>query len=399
MSEERARQRAADVAVSGSLACTVVLTGIGLWARARSGPVWPAVLTDWTLGSTLLALSSAGVGAVVVHRLRRNVIGWLFLGQGVLTAVVFSMRWLATWGLGTGAGGVEWAAWAFAWVIPLNMTLLALTALLFPYGSPPSTRWRPAVAGVVAIGVASTVITILSPYAEDQTLFHALDNPTALLTPGVSGILIEVSTLGILISMIVGVAAVVRRMRSARGVERQQVKWFVFAAVVAVTTFIVGIGYEPVFVVATLLALPALPIAAGLAVLRYRLYDIDRVISRTVTYALLTIVLGAVYLGGVSAVTAVTSPLAGDSTLAVAASTLAAAAAFGPARRRIQAGVDRRFNRSRYDTERIVSGYRSTLRDEIDLTSLRADLLHTVDQTLQPADVLLWLPRTPAEAA
>ena len=196
-----------------------------------------------------------------------------------------------------------------------------------------------------------------------------------------------------LASALAACASLVLRFRRSQGVERQQLKWFSYAAALLVAT-------EPVVALLTPtgsnlasgLLVTLLPTAAGIAILRYRLYDIDRLISRTLVYGLLTAILGLTYVGGVLVLGQVFGGVGGDPpSWAVAAATLAVAALFQPARRRIQAVVDRRFNRRKYDAARTVEAFSVRLRDQVDLDTLSAELLTVIDQTVQPAQVSLWL--------
>jgi hypothetical protein len=193
-------------------------------------------------------------------------------------------------------------------------------------------------------------------------------------------------------------AALVLRFRRARGIERQQVKWLLFACAVTITILlVVQPGTSSQWELGMMLALPffpAVPVAAGIAILRYRLYEIDRIINRTLVYGLLTVLLGAVYAAGVFAVGRLLDPADGQSELAVAASTLAIAALFQPARRRIQQTVDRRFNRRKYNAAKTIEAFSARLRDEVDLDPLMTELLAVVDQTMQPTRSSLWLRRT-----
>jgi hypothetical protein len=203
-----------------------------------------------------------------------------------------------------------------------------------------------------------------------------------------------------------GLASVVSllvRFRRSRGVERQQLKWFTFAGAVTVAGLVLILfpsqyGWiGPVSPLVTAPILVSMPVAAGVAILRYRLYDIDRIINRTLVYGLLTVLLGAVYAAGVFAAARLLDPADGESELAVAASTLAVAALFQPARRRIQAVVDRRFNRRKYNAAKTVEAFSARLRDEIDLDALSAELLAVAHQTMQPTTAALWLrPSAPA---
>jgi hypothetical protein len=205
----------------------------------------------------------------------------------------------------------------------------------------------------------------------------------------------NIAGVALMLSLAGGVAALVARFRRAAQAQRQQIKWFMFAAALLPVAVVVGEmnqqALQP-FVVSAGLGL--LAVAMGIAILRHGLFDIDRIISRTVGWALVTLVIAGVYLGVVTTLSAATVSVAGDSTLAVAASTLAAAAAFGPVRRRVQKTVDRRFNRSRYDAVRTVQSYRSQLRDDLDIESISTHLQTAVAATLQPTRSALWL-RTP----
>ena len=372
-------------------AVTVVLSALGMAARARAAPLWPAVLADWSVGSPLLSLSAVGVGAVLARKVPRNVVGWLFLALGPLTALVFALRWSTVVALGGAVppASVLWSAWMFAWVIPVNMTMLAVLALLFPHGRALSQRWRVATIVLCIDGAICTVATMVTPYIPDQTPFAHLANPAALFPGSIGRGIVDVTTSLMLLGLVAGAGSLMVRLRRADGRERQQVKWFVFAVVLAFTTFLVGFWIEPVFIVATLIALPAVPVAAAIAVLRYRLYDIDRVINRTVVYALVTGVLAASYLLAVAGLRALL--FNADGAPPVAASTLAVAALFQPVRRRIQAAVDRRFNRATYDAQATVTALRTRVRDEIDLDTLKGELLTTVRATMQPAGTALWL--------
>jgi uncharacterized protein (DUF697 family) len=175
------------------------------------------------------------------------------------------------------------------------------------------------------------------------------------------------------------------------GPESEQLKWFTFAGAVVIFFLATGsfLAWEGALGTALLIAL--FPISAGIAILRYRLYDIDRIINRTLVYGLLTVLLGAVYVAGVFGLGQLLNPITGESALAVAASTLAVAALFQPARRRIQAVVDRRFNRRKYNAAKTVEAFSAHLRDEVDLDALSAELLAVVDQTMQPTTASLWL--------
>jgi hypothetical protein len=197
----------------------------------------------------------------------------------------------------------------------------------------------------------------------------------------------------VLVSVLVGAGSLVGRFRRARGVERQQLRWLALAAVQAAGLLLVGLvagylGQDAVVLASLTLGVALLPLAAGAAILRYRLYDLDRIVSRAVAYGLLTVLLG----GGYALVVLGLGQLLGrDSSLAVAAATLAVAAVFQPARRRVQELVERRFNRRRYDAARTIGAFSARLRDQVDLDDLRGELLTVVEQTMQPTRASLWL--------
>ena len=268
--------------------------------------------------------------------------------------------------------------------------LMGLSLLLFPDGRLLSPRWR-WVAWCAGAGIAGGFITtgITPGPLEDQP---TVDNPfgihTALIDP-----LTGLSVLLLAIGMVGSAASAVIRFRRAQGERRQQMKWLALAGtVVAVTVPVSVVGSDVLWSddavnVACMLAVLGLPIAAGIAILRHRLYDIDVVINRTLVYGALTATLGAAYLVLVLLI----SLAVGRSGLAVAVSTLAVAALFGPARARIQAGVDRRFYRRRYDATQTLEAFGGRLRDELDLEALADDLRGVVVDTVQPAHVSLWL--------
>ncbi len=189
------------------------------------------------------------------------------------------------------------------------------------------------------------------------------------------------------------------RLRRARGVERAQLRWLVWSMAFIVVGFIVGLVGDSIFVngLGGAVWLPAIvafclpPVAIGIAILRYRLYEIDRIISRTISYGVVTLVLASLFVIVVLAAQAVLGPLTGSSTIAVAGSTLLVATLFQPIRRRVQRLVDRRFNRNRYDADRTVAAFAGRLRDEVDLEALRAEILATVSEAVEPSAVSLWL--------
>jgi hypothetical protein len=364
-----------------------------------TGPV-ATVLLDYPGGVTLvdvgflaLAAGAATMGAIVTARLPGNAVGWILLALGVGIGLSIGAGAYAEASVASSLGPLpadRWMAWLGGWSsIPIVYGLTAFLLLLFPDGHLVSPRWRFG-AWFVGTGVAlATVSDALTRGATDS----GFTNPVA---PGGSaaGVVDAVATaMNVLAlpALAIAAAALVVRLRRSSGVERLQLKWFTYAASLVgvglgVTTMTHGTLADAAFVVG-LAGLIALPIAAGVAILRYRLYDIDLVIRRTLIYAPLTITLGATYLGLVLLV----GLAVGHSGFAVAVSTLAVAALFRPALARIQGAVDRRFYRSRYDAARTLETFGAHLRDEIDLDALGADLRGVMHETVQPAHVSLWL--------
>ena len=311
----------------------------------------------------------------------------------------------APYGLQVRPGALPAAAWV-AMYYPatalLALALLGLVLLLTPTGSPPSPGWRWwawLMAGALAVLLLAMPLAPRPP----EERYRAVDNPFdlrpfegALLLANRA--LLAVTVLGVL----VGAGSLVVRFHRARGIERQQLRWVVLAAALTgvgmlASAVLVAADNESLVGWVSGVCVVLLPLAVGAAVLRYRLFDLDRIISRTLAYGLLTVLLGLGYAGVVLGLGRL---LPQGSSLVVAAATLAVAAVFQPARRRIQAAVDRRFNRRRHDAARTIAAFNDRLRDHVDLDTLTGELLAVVDQTMQPAQTSLWLrPRPPAGSA
>jgi hypothetical protein len=387
----------------------------GLWVLAvvlvLPGPVLTTVV-DATTGDlpflvafVLVQLGAATAGAVVASRLPHNPIGWIFLTLGAGLALAFAANGYSEVGLASESGPLpldEYAAWVSAWLfLPVVFGPTLLLLLLFPTGRPISRAWLSLMRVLVAVLAVATVALAFKPGMvgpEDEQVA----NPMA--APGALGELLElldaVTNVLAVPAFACGVAAIVVRFRRSRGIERQQLKWFALAAAFVgaglASSIVVpgGIAADLAFLVG-MLALAALPVAAGMAILRHHLYDIDVVINRTLVYGALTATLAAAYLASVLLLQLALSPLTEQSDLAIAGSTLAVAALFRPARARIQHAVDRRFYRRRYDAARTLEGFGSRLRDRVELDSLSDELRAVVAETMQPAHVSLWLRRAP----
>jgi hypothetical protein len=338
------------------------------------------------------------VGALIVAHRPGNAIGWIFSAVGLLAFTGQLAVEYATYAYVTRPGslpGAILAAWYGSWCwFPTIVLALVFTPLLFPTGELLSPRWRPA---AWLAGAATAALMMLGALRAELDLGadQVVANPI-----GVAGVENpEESPAGaalfilLVVSGLVAVGSLVLRFRRSRGEERQQLKWFTYAVGLLVPLAALA-DFLPGTVGSLLFALPIvlLPVAAGIAILRYRLYDIDRLINRTLVYGVLTALLAGVYAGTVLVLGQGFGGVGRDApSWAVAGATLAVAALFQPARRRIQAVVDRRFNRRKYDAANTVEAFSVRLRDEVDLDALSAELLGVVDQTMQPTKASLWL--------
>jgi hypothetical protein len=284
------------------------------------------------------------------------------------------------------------AVWLLNWIWnPIVLLTLVFPLLLFPTGRSLSPRWRPVTWLAVGLTVAFTVLGMLSPslqLADEQTTA----NPIGVAGADIGAAPLSTILNGLLLFLLAAaVVSLVVRFRRSRGVERQQLKWFTYAGVLVLLAPLSN-ALLPSLYNAPYVLVIALPVAVGIAVLRYRLYDIDRLINRTLVYGLLTALLAGVYATAVLVLGQGFGGVGGEPpSWAVAGATLAVAALFQPARRRIQAVVDRRFNRRRYDAAKTIEAFSARLREEIDLDTLSAELLAVVDQTMEPTRLSLWL--------
>jgi hypothetical protein len=354
-------------------------------------------LLDESLGiDAALALAFPTVGAIIASQRPGNAVAWIFCAIGLCGgAEVFTVEY-GIYALVTNPGslpGGVMATWIGTWIwLPSVILAVTFLLLLFPHGRLLSPRWRPVAWLAAAATIASAGLVALTPWDLLEPGVPA-QNPFGIEVLRNVGVAIAIPILVIGISTIIlSVVSLVLRFRRSRGEERQQVKWFVYAGVLSVGTFLL-----PTFDAASLLQLvimPLLPVAAGIAILRYRLYDIDVVINRTLVYGLLTAILALIYFGGVTTTLAIFRSLTGQQEqpqLAIVASTLVIAALFAPLRRGIQSFIDRRFYRRKYDARKTLESYSAKLRDETDLEALNNELVGVVGETMQPAHVSLWL--------
>ena len=366
----------------------------------------------------------AVVGLVLAVRRPGNAIGWLFVGMGLIAAVqAFALEY-AVRALVTAPGSLPaaaWMAWLATWTFLLNLPALALLLLWFPDGRVPSPRWRvvPWLLGSAIAGVTVWVMLRPDPIDLGEVLGDVrIANPAAVAVlddPAIQTVGLVPGFLAFLALFVGSVACALApfvRRRRAQAIERQQLKWLAAVAggsgLVGAAGFVMaGFASSTATVVGGLLLVVALagvavgiPVAVGLAILRYRLYDIDQLINRTLVYGLLTAVLGLGYAGVVLVLGQLFGGVGGNPpSWAVAGATLAMAGLFQPLRQRIQRAVDRRFNRRRYDTARTIEAFSARLRDQVDLDTLTGELLAVVDLTMQPTQVSVWLrPAAPGSA-
>jgi hypothetical protein len=339
----------------------------------------------------------ATVGALVVSRRPENPLGWIFCLAPIFCQLSNAVDDYSTVAGERGWSGVTWPSVVLAPLWVTGVELIAIFGLLlFPNGRLPSPRWRPVgVAGAIVIGVG-LVAGWLTPGRITGAPGH--DNPVGV---GGMGVVFGLSLVGFAAVLVAVLVSLAMRFRRSRGVEREQLRVFLgstcFVALflgllgglsqIGVVRDTLGAGFDLLF----LGALAIVPLSIGVAMLRYRLYEIDRVISRTFVYAVLTLTLGASYVGLVLAGQALFSSFAGGSNLAIAASTLVVAALFLPLRSRVQRFVDRRFYRRRYGAQRTLEGFGARLREQVDLGTLESDLKGVVTETMQPAHASVWL--------
>lgn len=369
---------------------SVVLTGAGVALAYADRHLVPASLTGWTVSNIsgqLVNLAIPVAGFVLASRRPENRIGWLFLVAGLGLGVSGFSNQYALHALvaypGSWPAGRAFA-WLSNWTWLLPVSMLGFLLLLFPTGHVRSRRWRPAAwfaGGAFALATLWLLIAATRLWAHPFTSSGQLTGLMALLFPMAASLI----SAGLLVS----VAALVVRFAKSSGEERLQLKWCTAAALVLVVVFVASIWVNSAAVnVLQSLAFLCLWTAIALAVLKYRLYDIDQIISRTLAYAIVTGLLIGVYAGLVLLATEV---LTLKSPVAVAGSTLIAAALFSPLRSRVQRTVDRRFNRARYDADQMVAAFAARLKDAVDLGAVQADLGSVVHRALEPAHVSMWI--------
>jgi hypothetical protein len=408
-------QRAAVLVAWSSWALSVAFVPAGLTfgvlALSASLPPGRESILPQIVVTDVLLLAYGTVGALIAARRPENTIGWIFCAVGLALAVASTASGYADYGLygkGDALPAPELAAWLSVWLsISLLFVAPCLLFLLFPDGRPPSRRWRPAVWLVAVAGAGIFFTLAFSPGELDEYTYPGLTNPLGI-GGAVGDVLTTIESAGngiVPIAVLVSISSMIARFWRSSGRERLQLKWVVYTAALTATSFLVSFMLqEPVpravqdaVFLLGVAAFAAIPIAAGIAILRYRLYDIDLIVNRTLVYGALTVALVLVYVGGVVLLQSIFRALTGqESQLAVVASTLAIAALFNPLRRRVQAFVDRRFYRRKYDAAKTLEAFSAKLRDETDLDRLGVELVVVIRETMQPAHVSLWL-RTPQD--
>jgi hypothetical protein len=389
-----------------SVALVPVALTFGILALSASLPPGREPILPQIAVVVVVLLAYGTVGALIASRRPGNAIGWIFCIVGLALAISSTASGYADYGL-YGEGSYlpvpELAAWLSVWLSILLLFLApCLLFLLFPDGRPPSRRWRPVVWLVAVAGAGIFFTLAFSPGELDEYAYPGLENPLGI--GGGVGHFLEVSGSAgngvVPVAVLISIVSMISRFRRAGHRERLQLKWVVYTAAIVATSFVVSfmlpaaiprILQDAVFLLGVA-AFAAIPVAAGIAILRHSLYDIDLLINRTLVYGGLTTLLVLVYVAGIVLLQTLLRVLTGqESQLAVVASTLAIAALFSPLRRRIQAFVDRRFYRRKYDATKTLDAFGAKLRDETDLDRLGDELVSVVRETMQPARASLWL--------
>ncbi len=396
----RTTSRRTSAAVGAMWLVSLLSVAASLVVSALAGP------SDLVgaIGLGAPALSFATAGAILESRLPANPIGGQLLLGGLSFALGSAATGLGTYGLVLHRGAVPgaiWFAWLSEWIwAPAIGSVIAL-ALIYPTGRLLSPRWRPVAAALVLV-IASLAYGGAFGAWTDGTV---PDPNPLLVTGGVAYTIASVASVIIgpvaIAVAILAVASLVLRYRRAAGVERAQLKWFAAVGAASVPLFLIGtalygasgLGAVVANVASTgaYVGFTLLPVAIGIAVTRYRLFEIDRLISRGISYGLLTVILAGTFVGVVLVSQSLLAPVTGSNELAVAASTLIVFAAFQPLRNRLQQVVDRRFNRAKVDADRTVAAFAGRLRDEVDLDALAAEVSTTIGRAVEPSSIAIWL--------
>jgi hypothetical protein len=353
-----------------------------------------------TIPDLLNALVTGLIGALIANRRSRNPIGWILLMIGLALAAGTSTNSYAILGALRGFAVVPGSVLVL-WLsqLPWLFIFLGIILLLylFPTGQPLTARWRIVMLVCICANVGLMVFfSLLSPLEIEtpQGMMVQVANPVGLIPLENDEALFVLIFVILLVPLVLGLTAMVIRFVRARGVERQQMKWFLYAAALFILIFTLGANSPVADTMVTLVAL-GMPGAVGIALFRYRLFDIDILIRRTITYALVTALLLFIYFGSVIVLQQIVSSVTGSAQneIVTVLSTLAIAALFVPLRNRVQSEIDKYFNRKKYDAQQVLNDFAKTVRDETDLEQLTARLIQVVDETMQPKSISVWLKR------
>ncbi len=371
------------------LVVSAALAVAALWLElidSRGGSPWDAIEAPVFLSYTFIA-------GLILTREPRNAVGWLMAVMGLaFPLLIFEQRYAVVAYDGVldlpGIGIYPALAWTWILLVFIPVPL----AFLVPTGRPLTRTWGGALRATIVFLVALLVIIAFGNPGLSVTRGDLVTAQNPVFVPALEAayhLAVDGPIAGVSFAMLIvlAIVALVVRVRRSRGAERQQLKWIVAGLVFTILALFLGSAVDGLYAVAPV----PLPAAIGIAILRYRLYEIDRIISRTLGYAIVTVILGATFAGLVLGLQTLARPLVGSSQVAVAVSTLAVAALFGPLRVRVQALVDRRFYRSRYDAMQLSEGLATRLRDDLDLEAVRGELMSTADAAFQPASVAVWV--------
>jgi hypothetical protein len=383
-------------------ALSSTLTAVSLLLLVLNAAHPDVDIFDYWVESIMISVSCSTVGALIASRRPENPTGWIFCALGLAAGIRHFCAEYAIYALLAEPGSFPFGgllAWITSWIRVPYFSLFVYLALFFPNGRLPSSRWR-WVAWFTAFVVAVGTIAVAFSRGATRGL-GPIDNPFGI--EGVAGVVTLTELLIFALGIVAGASLFVRLRHASSWVERQQIKWFAFAITVtasgAILTYVVGEAAGVEWVrrmgfVFVMVGLVGISTSVGIAISRYRLYEIDHIINRTLVYGTLTALLGVVYFGGVAMSEVIFRALTGEEhqpQLAIVASTLVIAALFNPLRRRIQGFIDRRFYRRKYDARKTLEALSVQLRNETDLASLSDDLVGVVRETMQPAHVSLWL--------
>jgi hypothetical protein len=339
------------------------------------------------------AIGFTTIGTIVALRRPSSVIGWFLLASGLLWSITaFEAEYAvqAIIGRSSALPGGVFAAWLCSWQWTINVGLYPILFVIFPDGRIATPARRAVVAASLVVTVLLAIEMAFRPGPLQLAAF--VDNPFTPLPPSVIDV-VSVAALVITFPMVlIAAGMIVQRFRRSAGIERQQLKWLAYAAVpvVLIGPLSAIVPGKPIQFLGSIVQL-TMPAAIAIAVLRYRLYDIDVLINRTLVYGSTSVAIAVAFFAGLVVLQAVLRPFTAGSDFAVAVSTLASFALFQPIRRAVQSAVDRSFYRSRYDAVRTLDAFGVRLRDEVDLDAVRADLIEAVQRSVQPAHASVWL--------